>query len=68
MVEAVKAAIESETKRICEEEANAASARVFERVKGLYGSIATKLITHTNFRYNGSDLIISVRINDKGGE
>jgi hypothetical protein len=62
----ILAGIEAETKRICAEEADAAAERVKQRVRGLYGTIATRLLSETSFRMNGNHLTISVRIKEDG--
>jgi len=65
IIKSINKAIEKETKRICEEEANAASARVYERVRFMYGTISTRLLKNVDFEYSGQRLIISVRINEQ---
>lgn len=54
-------AMEAEVKQICEQEATAASARVYQRVREMHGRIATRLLSHTEFKTGTDHLIITVR-------
>ena len=64
LLEALKQAIDKETAKIVEEEAEAAAVRVWERVRGMVGQIATKLATDIQFDRLGTDLRILVKIQD----
>jgi CO dehydrogenase/acetyl-CoA synthase alpha subunit len=61
MHRAVLDALDKETKRIVEEEAQAAAARVVERVRGKTGEIAAKLASYVDYRQMQEGLIITVR-------
>jgi flagellar motility protein MotE (MotC chaperone) len=65
MQRAVLDALEKETKRIVEEEAQAAAARVVERVKGMTGEIAAKLASYVDYRQMQEGLVITVRFPDQ---
>lgn len=54
--------METETARIVDEEAKLAAKRVEDRVRGLTGSIATKVTSTVHFDRIGSDLRIIVKL------
>lgn len=60
----LKLGIETETQRIVNEEAQAAAKRVEERVRGLVGSIATKVFSDIRMEQMGHDLVIRVQFPD----
>ena len=66
---AVLSALETETKKVVEEEAANAAKRVEERVRGMLGQIATNIATHVSFEGFGRELRITVCLPecDKGG-
>ena len=65
IIVAIKAAIESETRKIVDEEAKAAAARVEERVRGMIGSIATKVASHVSYERFQNNVVITVRLPDR---
>lgn len=58
-------AMESETRRIVDEEAKNAATRVEERVRGLIGQIATKAASWVEYSTFGNELRITVRLPDR---
>lgn len=58
-------ALESETKRIVEEEAKAAAVRVEERVRGEAGRIAAKVASWVDYSRNLQELRITVRLPER---
>lgn len=65
--EMVLRTMREETERIVTEEALAAADRVAERVRGLTGSIATRVAAQVNFSEMRNELIISVKLPEKEG-
>lgn len=65
LLAAVTSAMETATKRIVEEEAKSAAARVEERVRGMAGEIATKVASWVNYERCGNELRITVRLPDR---
>lgn len=59
---AILDAMESETKKIVEEEAQKAGIRVEERVRGMAGEIATQVSTWTSFSQRMQEVVITVKI------
>lgn len=61
----IREAMETRVKQICDEEATAASARVYQRVREMHGQMATRLFSHTEFSVGRDHLTIRVEL--KGG-
>lgn len=59
---AVLKALEVETNRIVEEEANAAAARVRERIRLLAGQVATKVSSYVSYETMQGNLVITVKL------
>ena len=63
---AILAALETETKKIVDEEAKKAAERVEERVRGQLGQIAAQVASYVNYDAIGSrEIRITVRLPDR---
>lgn len=60
LVNAVRKAYQSEIEKIIKEEALEAEKRVGERVRGMAGDIAARILTRFNMEMRGSQMIITV--------
>ncbi len=60
--EAIKETMRQQTVKIVEEEAEAASKRVVERVRAMAGQIATRVVSECSFQRMGSELVMTVKI------
>lgn len=67
LMEAIVAAMESETKRIVEEEAKAASERAEQRVRAMAGQIATRVASMVSFEPGMNQIVIKVHIPERSG-
>lgn len=65
---AIQQAMDTETRRIVDEEAKAAANRVEQRVRGMAGQIATRVATHVSFQHMGHETRIIVRLPDRDKE
>ena len=65
---AIDSSIRTEISKIIDDEAAKAAKRVEERVRGLTGQIAAKVVSHFSIERFGPDIRITVKLPEKGLE